>query len=59
MRHFSLHFAQYWMGLVTGSSDPDTVLPEFRAALAASGYGAIVSTVQEQVDLFEKAKQQG
>lgn len=43
---------QYRPGLVAGSSNPDTVMPQFLAALNSAGINTIIAEVQSQVDAF-------
>ncbi len=47
---------QYAPGLNSGSSDPETVLPQFLAALENAGYQTILDDVQAQVDAFVAAQ---
>lgn len=48
-------YAQFGEGLMAGSSNPATVLPQFLAALEAAGYPRILAEVQKQVDAFKAA----
>lgn len=44
--------AEYHNALVTGISDPEKVLPEFRDKLDASGMKTLVDGIQEQLDAW-------
>lgn len=43
---------QFRPGLVAGSSNPDTALPQFLAALSSAGMDKVIAEVQSQVDAF-------
>jgi putative aldouronate transport system substrate-binding protein len=47
---------QYNTGLVTGASDPATVLPEFNKKLKEGGIDAVIAEVNKQLNAFLTAK---
>lgn len=46
---------KYWPGLVTGSVDPDTTIPQMISELEAAGIRTVQQACQEQYDAFLKA----
>jgi putative aldouronate transport system substrate-binding protein len=47
---------QYQLQLITGSVDPNRVLPEFLAALDAAGVSRVIAEQQRQLDAWRLAK---
>ncbi len=43
---------QYLPGLLCGSVDPDTILPEFNEKLSAAGFDTIIAEKQKQLDAW-------
>lgn len=49
-------YQEYKAELITGTSDPDVVIPEMKARMEEAGLQTVIDTLQAQVDAFMAAK---